>query len=108
MKTGFSTHFHIVRSKSDRKGLAPVFLRLTVDGKRKEFSITRRIEPEKWNSRTEKVMGNNLLSNEINTHINNIRHRLNKEKHLLNSSGVNGSAYLSGNPSGQWCRRFHF
>lgn len=83
MKTGFSTHFHIVRSKSDRKGLAPVFLRLTVDGKRKEFSITRRIEPEKWNSRTEKVMGNNLLSNEINTHINNIRHRLNKVHQLL-------------------------
>ena len=83
MKTNFHTHFHTVKSKGDKRGLVPIFLRLTVDGKRKEFSITRRIEPEKWNTKTEKAMGSSPIANEINTHINNIRHKLNKIHQIL-------------------------
>ena len=86
MRTDFHLHFHLLNSKINKKGLAPIYLRLTVNGKRKEYSITRRIEPEKWNSKLEKVMGNNHISQEINTHINNIRHRLNKIHQLLSDN----------------------
>ncbi|MGO2101433.1 MAG: site-specific integrase [Psychroflexus halocasei] len=86
MKTDFHTHFHILKSKLNKRGLVPIFLRLTVDGRRKEYSITRRIEPDRWNAKTEKVMGNNLDSKETNTHINNIRHKLNKIHQVLSEN----------------------
>lgn len=86
MKTDFHTHFHIVKTKLNKRGLAPIFLRLTVDGKRKEYSITRRVEPDKWNPKLEKAMGNNPVSSEINTHINNIRHKLNKIHQILSDN----------------------
>lgn len=78
MKTDFHTHFHLVNKKKDKRGLTPVYLRLTVNRERKEYSITRRVQPEFWNIQMEKVMGNNPIEKEINTHINNIRHKLNK------------------------------
>ena len=86
MKTDFHTHFHIVKNKLDKRGLAPIFLRLTVNKKRKEYSITRRIQPEFWNIKMEKVMGNNPTEKEINTHINNIRHKLNKIHQVLSDN----------------------
>ncbi|WP_289022975.1 site-specific integrase [uncultured Salegentibacter sp.] len=86
MRTDFHLHFHLLNSKINKRGLAPIYLRITVNGKRKEYSITRRIEPEKWNSKLEKVMGNNHISQEINTHINNIRHRLNKIHQVLSDN----------------------
>lgn len=86
MKTDFHLHFHLINSKINKRGLAPLFLRLTVNGKRKEYSISRRVEPEKWNSKLEKVIGNNQVSKEINTHINNIRHRLNKVHQILSDN----------------------
>tara|TARA_R100000935_G_C2828289_1_gene163536 strand:+ start:239 stop:1489 length:1251 start_codon:yes stop_codon:yes gene_type:complete len=86
MKTDFHLHFHLLKSKIDKRGLAPIFLRLTVNGKRKEYSITRRIEPEKWNSKLEKVMGNNHIAKETNTHIANLRHKLNKVHQILSDN----------------------
>ena len=78
MKTDFHTHFHLLAKKKNKRGLAPIYLRLTVDRKRMEYSISRRIQPELWNVRMQKVMGNNPNEKEINTHINNICHKLNK------------------------------
>lgn len=78
MKTDFSIHFHLVNSKVNNQGLAPIYLRLTVDNKRIEYSITRRIEPKFWNKRSQKVMGTNREAVEINNHIDNLKHRLYK------------------------------
>ena len=83
MRTDFHIHFHLPEKKKNKRGLAPIYLRLTVDRKRMEFSISRRIQPEYWNGRLQKVMGNNLKEKEINTHINNLRHKLNKIHQVL-------------------------
>ncbi|CAH8292816.1 phage integrase family protein [Mariniflexile fucanivorans] len=78
MKTDFSIHFHLINSKINNKGLAPIYLRLTVNNKRVEYSISRRLEPKFWNSKTQRVMGTNRDSVEINNHIDNLKHKLNK------------------------------
>ena len=83
MRTDFHTHFHLLEKKKNKRGLAPIYLRLTVDRKRKEYSISRRIQPEFWNVKLQKVMGNNPNEKEINTHINNLRHKLNKIHQVL-------------------------
>jgi site-specific recombinase XerD len=86
MRTDFHTHFHILAKKKNKRGLAPIYLRLTVNGKRKEYSISRRVQPEFWNTKMEKVMGSNPNEKEINTHINNIRHKLNKIHQVLSDT----------------------
>ena len=86
MRTDFHTHFHVLAKKKNKRGLAPIYLRLTVDRKRKEYSISRRIKPEFWNIKLQKVMGNNPNEKEINTHINNIRHKLNKIHQILSDN----------------------
>ena len=86
MRTDFHLHFHVLEKKKNKRGLAPIYLRLTVDRKRKEFSISRRIQPEFWNVKLQKVMGNNPNEKEINTHINNIRHKLNKIHQVLSDN----------------------
>ncbi|WP_346882842.1 site-specific integrase [uncultured Algibacter sp.] len=78
MKTDFSTHFHLVNSKINNRGLAPIYLRLTVDNKRTEYSISRRIDPKFWNTKFQKVKGTNRDAVEINKHIDNHKHKLNK------------------------------
>ncbi len=62
----------------NNQGLAPIYLRLTVNNKRIEYSITRRIEPKFWNKRSQKVMGTNREAVEINNHIDNLKHKLYK------------------------------
>ncbi len=94
MRTDFHTHFHLLEKKKNKRGLAPIYLRLTVDRKRKEYSISRRIQPEYWNVKLQKVMGNNPNEKEINTHINNIRHKLNKIHQILSDKDQPISAEL--------------
>ena len=94
MRNKFYVHIHIIKTKINKKGQAPIYLRLTVDGKRKEYSVSRRIEPRKWNSRMEKALGNSREAVEINTHISNLKHKLNQihqtfiqdEKHITVNS----------------------
>lgn len=58
--------------------MAPIYLRLVVKGKRVEYCISRRVNPMFWSATSEKVMGNNREAKEINDHMANLRHKLNK------------------------------
>lgn len=49
-RTTFGLLFYIRRDKINKKGEAPVFMRLTINGERADASIKRFIEPHAWNS----------------------------------------------------------
>lgn len=49
-RTTFGLLFYIRRDKTNKKGEAPVFMRLTINGERADPSIKRFIEPHAWNS----------------------------------------------------------
>jgi len=48
---------HIRKDKLNKKGEAPIFLRVTVNGKRAEISTKYFVVPEKWNSEAGQVKG---------------------------------------------------
>ena len=50
MKTNFSMLFYLKKQKNYTKGLAPIYLRIPVNGLRAELTADRECEPEKWNS----------------------------------------------------------
>lgn len=64
-----------------------IYGRVTVKGKRFEFSTGMRIEPESWNSTKGKVNGNSASSKTMNNTLENFRLSvLNAYNHLLSSS----------------------
>ncbi|WP_281765089.1 phage integrase SAM-like domain and Arm DNA-binding domain-containing protein [Neptunitalea lumnitzerae] len=78
MKTDYHVHFYLKLAKKNKAGLVPIILRLVVNGQRAEYSISRRIDPKLWNANSEKVNGNNRDAKEINDHISNLKHKLNR------------------------------
>jgi len=57
MKTNFSMLFNIKKQKNYKLGLALIYLRITVDGKRSEVTTGRECYPEKWNIKSGRAIG---------------------------------------------------
>ena len=53
-------------------GAVPVYLRLTIDGKRSEFSINEFIDPKRWDKNTQRVKGEKEDAQIINRHLDTI------------------------------------
>jgi len=46
MKNKIVTNFYVKESKKDRRGMAPIYLRITINGERAEISTDRRVNPD--------------------------------------------------------------
>lgn len=68
MKTNqtFTILFWIFKAKI-RNGKAPIYCRITVNGKRAQFSLKRSIDPEKWNSSSGTAKGNSEEARILNS-----------------------------------------
>ncbi|MDI1324844.1 MAG: tyrosine-type recombinase/integrase [Algoriphagus sp.] len=61
-------NFTLNLKKSTKEGLAPIYLRITINGSRTEISSKINVSPEKWDARQSKIKGNNpvdIRSNKI-------------------------------------------
>ncbi|WP_338358537.1 site-specific integrase [Yeosuana marina] len=76
MKNSLSLLFYIKKSKSDKFGKANIYLRITVDGKRSELSIRRKIHVDNWNSDANMARGNSCESQEINRCLATIKNKI--------------------------------
>ena len=52
-----SISFQLKKNKCKKDGKVPIYLRITLDGERLEFSSQRNIEFDKWDSRVQRVKG---------------------------------------------------
>ena len=87
MKKSLSLLFYIKKSKADDSGRANIYLRLTVDGKRAEFSINRKTPIDNWNTDANSVRGNSIEAHEINKHIATIKNKIYLIEQQLISQG---------------------
>lgn len=78
MSHSFSQLFYLKGKHLEKDVKVPIYLRLTVNGQRSELSISRKVEPEKWNARTGKMRGTNLEANELNSYLDAVRNKINK------------------------------
>lgn len=76
MSTHLSILFVVKRSKLSSKGVCPIHLRVTFEGKRLEITTGRFIEPEKWCIDSGKVKGKSAEVREINTYLDILRSRI--------------------------------
>ena len=71
-RTTFGLLFYIRRDKTNKKGEAPVFMRLTINGERADASIKRFIEPHAWNSAKGKANEKSRGGKDLNLYLNAI------------------------------------
>ncbi len=78
MNTSFTQLFFLKSRKTDKGLKVPIYLRLTVNGKRAGLSISRKVDPERWDSRTNKMRGTSSEARELNIYLDKVRSRVNK------------------------------
>lgn len=69
MSAKFSLLFFLKRRGGYVEGDLPVYLRITVDGKRAELAIQRKCNPEKWNTRKGCMIGTKASVKEFNAYL---------------------------------------
>lgn len=79
MNQNFSVLFYLKKQKKENEnGLLPIYLRITVCGKRSEISIGREIDPEQWDNRRNKVRGTRQESRALNDYLSSIISKIRK------------------------------
>ena len=78
MSNLFSFIFYIKRSKADKNGKANIYLRITVNGKRAELSISRKVDVSKWIPSVGKMKGSSIEAQQLNKYIDSISNRIYK------------------------------
>ncbi len=99
----FSILFYPKGSNADKDGMVPIYARITINGKRSEFSIKRKVLISKWNSKAGKVKGTTTDVRELNKYMNSIRYKIQKiydrlysEETLITADGLK-NRYLGKN-----------
>jgi site-specific recombinase XerD len=84
MNTTVSVLFYIKRSKTNNEGICPIYVRVTIQSKRFEFSANKYINPERWSPEGSKVKGTSEEARTINNHLDYLKNQvLEAEKRLF-------------------------
>jgi len=78
MKNKIVRHFYVKDVKKDRKGMALIYLRITVNGERAEISTDRRVKPDDWDTTTERVYGRSEPARIVNVALDNLAGKVEK------------------------------
>ncbi|MDT0688724.1 site-specific integrase [Salegentibacter sp. F188] len=76
MDTYHHVSFYTRKSRSNKSTESDIYLRVTVDSKRSDMSIGRKVDPRKWNSTSEKMMGRSQEAQEVNNYMDVLKNKL--------------------------------
>lgn len=83
MNKTFSLLFYVKKSKTLSNGTAPIYLRITIDGKQTEIAVKRYIQPDKWNNQAQKVSGINEETKMLNAYLKTFEQQVYEAQHSL-------------------------
>ncbi|MCE2612307.1 site-specific integrase [Flavobacteriaceae bacterium D16] len=69
----YSLLFYLRKYKTDRVGRSMIYVRITANGKRAEFSTGRKVHPSKWDSAYGKVLGFSQEVRQLNAQLAKIK-----------------------------------
>ncbi len=87
MKTNFSLLFYLKKPKNHQNGLVPIYLRITVNGKRAETSTGRECEPILWNSTAGRFKGTKEEIKSFNAYLDNLQAQVYEAHGQLTEAG---------------------
>jgi site-specific recombinase XerD len=71
----FTISFYLRNDKIDSRGRTPIYMRITVNGKRADISTHRKIEPNRWN-KAGKAKGNKDDIKQLNSYLDILRNKI--------------------------------
>ncbi len=83
MNTKLSILFYAKRAKTTADGLIPIYLRVTVDGERIEFSTKRYTHPDKWSVEGSCMKGTSGESKAINMYLDILKAKVYEHQQAL-------------------------
>ena len=83
MNQSFNLLFYVKKAKINSQGEAPIYLRITIDGKVSEISTKRCVKPAQWNSKGQKVTGNTESVKSLNFYLKTFEQKVYDGYHLL-------------------------
>ena len=86
-RSTFSVAFYIKRKKLIRKGEAPIYARITVNGQRAEFGLKRSILPEDWDTVKGKSLKRSKEAISLNEYIDEVWNRIHDIRKELEHEG---------------------
>lgn len=75
--------FYLKTSKTLANAEVPIYLRITVDGKRAEHSIQRSIQPDNWSGKGGRATGNKEKFKSLNIYLDTIRTKIYEQQKKL-------------------------
>ncbi|MEO6687044.1 MAG: phage integrase SAM-like domain and Arm DNA-binding domain-containing protein [Dyadobacter sp.] len=84
--------YYLKKRNNYVKGNLPIYLRLTIDGKRVELSTKRECEPEKWNSAAGRKSGSKEEAKLLNAYLDTLQAKVYEIHRQLISDGKGISA----------------
>ena len=84
--TTFSILFWLKQSKI-QNGEALIYARITVNGKRVEISLKRKVKSTNWNSAKNRVKGTNQEARSLNNYLDQVHREIHLSKNELKSEG---------------------
>ncbi|MCQ6957338.1 site-specific integrase [Mucilaginibacter aquariorum] len=99
--------FFLKKPQDYVEGLVSIYLRITVDGVRKEMSTKRFWDPEKWNAKANRAIGNKEESKNLNTYLDVLQNKAyDARTHLIDRGKIVTALairnIISGEDQRQW------
>lgn len=96
LEASFSILFYLKKPRGYAKGEMPIYMRITVNGARKEIGAKHSIEPDRWNSQAQRAKGTNEASKIINAYLDTLERKVQdaRLKLLENSKVVTADALV--------------
>lgn len=76
MNKTFNLLFFIKKNKIRTNGTAPIYLRITIDGKAAEIAAKRYIDPKKWDNKAHKAVGNSQEAKILNAYFKTLEQQV--------------------------------
>ncbi|HCE56150.1 MAG TPA: hypothetical protein DER05_14610 [Lutibacter sp.] len=88
MKNTFSVLFYPKRNDIDLAKKVPVYMRITVNGRRSELSVHRKVNVSKWNHKAGKLSGTKEEVTNFNNYLDALRNKIYDIQQQLLRSGT--------------------
>ncbi|WP_426474195.1 site-specific integrase [Chryseobacterium balustinum] len=83
MNKTFNLLFFIKKNKIRTNGTAPIYLRITIDGKAAEIAAKRYIDPKKWDNKSQKAIGNSQEAKTLNSYLKTLEQQVYDSHYLM-------------------------
>jgi hypothetical protein len=95
MQHTYSILCFLKKEKRQKGNEASILLRITVNGQRAEISTKRKINPSRWDTKSNRVKGNKEDAREINSLIDSLILRLNRiYQELIERDGIITASHI--------------